>query len=145
MQNGTIKRSIVVSEDEIVFQGAEDALYQMNRQGKVKACPVEKIVDWAQVNRELPFSVEETIEIYCLKNGERVENEFPIFSIYALKDDFIIGIDENFNIVKFEIQNILKTNKIFEQHEGINNIIKLQNGLGIHNFKDGYLYIYTID
>lgn len=145
VQNGTIKRSIVVSEDEIVFQGAEDALYQMNRQGKVKACPVEEIVDWTQINRELPFSAEETIEIYCLKKGERVENEFPIFSIYALKDDFIIGIDENFNIVKFEIQNILKTNKIFEQHEGINNIIKLQNGIGIHNFKDGYLYIYTID
>lgn len=84
-------------------------------------------------------------DISILNNGERVENEFPIFSVYALKDDFIIGIDENFNIVKFEIQNILKTNKIFAQHEGINNVIKLQNGVGIYNLKDGYLYIYTIN
>ena len=73
VKDGSIKRSIVISEDEVVFQGAEDTLYQMNRRGKVKACQVEEIVDWAQVNRELPFSAEETIEIYCLKNGVRDE------------------------------------------------------------------------
>ena len=73
VKGGMLKRIIEISEDEIVFQGAEDALYQMNRQGKVKACPVEEIVDWAQVNRELPFSAEETIEIYCLKKGVRDE------------------------------------------------------------------------
>lgn len=73
VKGGMLKRIIEISEDEIVFQGAEDALYQMNRQGKIKACPVEEIVDWAQVNRELPFSAEETIEIYCLKKGVRNE------------------------------------------------------------------------
>lgn len=68
IKDGSIKRSIVISEDEIVFQGAEDTLYQMNRRGKVKACPVEKIVDWQQINQELPFTAEETIVINELKS-----------------------------------------------------------------------------
>ena len=34
VKDGSIKRSIVISEDEVVFQGAEDTLYQMNRRGK---------------------------------------------------------------------------------------------------------------
>lgn len=68
VKGGVIKQNIAIGEDEAVFQGADEKLYQMNRRGEIRECPIKGLPDLQAISKELPYTVEENMMCYCLKS-----------------------------------------------------------------------------
>ncbi|MBQ3510621.1 MAG: hypothetical protein IJA90_11475 [Peptococcaceae bacterium] len=110
----------------------------------------EDTLNWKNEIFSLNFSTNssKSIDIPILINGDLYREEYPIFSIYAISENFVIGIDEVFNIFQIKGTPSLTLIPFFEgsfnnEYSISKKIIKYNNGFAVYLPEDGRLQIFV--